>query len=103
MEKITEACGISINKNTVASDVSAMSPSGVRLGTASLTTRGFTNEDFVDVADFLHECCQLAAEITSKVNKNKFSGYFFLYVLMYVEIIWNSTDVLRVLMVVFSL
>jgi len=69
LEKVCELAGISINKNTIAGDVSALSPSGVRIGSASLTTRGFTQNDFRKVADLLHEACQLAVDIQSKSGK----------------------------------
>jgi len=71
MEKITDVCNISINKNTIASDVSAMSPSGVRLGTSSLTTRGFDNDDIIKVADILDDCFHLAMKIQSNSSSKK--------------------------------
>jgi glycine hydroxymethyltransferase len=47
----------------VFGDKSAISPGGIRLGTAALTTRGFKENDFVYVGYLLHECIQLALEI----------------------------------------
>ena len=41
IEKICERVDISLNKNAVFGDKSAISPGGIRLGTAALTTRGF--------------------------------------------------------------
>jgi len=46
MEKVLELASISVNKNTVPGDVSALSPGGVRLGTAALTSRHFKEADF---------------------------------------------------------
>ena len=40
-EKICDLLSITLNKNCVPGDVSAISPGGVRLGTCALTTRGF--------------------------------------------------------------
>ena len=40
IEKVTERVDISLNKNAVFGDKSAISPGGIRLGTAALTTRG---------------------------------------------------------------
>mmetsp|Transcript_8514 Transcript_8514/g.14382 ORF Transcript_8514/g.14382 Transcript_8514/m.14382 type:complete len:499 (-) Transcript_8514:242-1738(-) len=66
MEKISEAVGISLNKNAVRGDVSAVSPGGVRLGTPAMSTRGLTENDFVEVAQFLHETAELALEIQER-------------------------------------
>jgi glycine hydroxymethyltransferase len=46
-----EAAGIIVNKNTVPFETrSPMDPSGIRLGTAAETTRGKTEQDFVNIA-----------------------------------------------------
>ena len=68
IEKICEKANISINKNSVPGDKSALSPGGIRLGTPSLTTRGFKEEDFVKVANLLHKCIQLAIKIQTQVG-----------------------------------
>jgi len=62
-ERILELVGISVNKNTVPGDKSAMNPSGVRFGTPSLTTRRFTQEDMKAVVQFIHRAFELALEI----------------------------------------
>ena len=59
VEKLCEQVNISINKNAVYGDKSALSPSGIRLGTPSLTTRGLKENDFKKVAGFLNECIKL--------------------------------------------
>ena len=69
IEKICELVNISINKNSVPGDKSALSPGGIRLGTSSLTTRGMVEKDFKVVAEFLHECIQLAIKIQNDVGK----------------------------------
>jgi len=53
-EKILEDVSIACNKNTVPGDKSALNPSGIRLGTPALTTRGFVEEDIDKVAEFIH-------------------------------------------------
>lgn len=63
IEKICEKVDISLNKNAVFGDKSAISPGGIRLGTAALTTRGLRENDFVYVGNLLHECIQLALKI----------------------------------------
>jgi glycine hydroxymethyltransferase len=37
----------------VAGDVSAMVPGGLRMGSPALTSRGFVESDFVQVAEFV--------------------------------------------------
>lgn len=40
-----------------------MTPGGVRLGTAAVTSRGFFEEDMKTVASFLHQAVQLCLDI----------------------------------------
>ena len=63
LELICELTDISINKNSVYGDKSALNPGGVRLGASALTTRGFAEEDFKKVAYFIDECTLLAQDI----------------------------------------
>ncbi|KAG8222508.1 hypothetical protein J437_LFUL004544 [Ladona fulva] len=63
-EKILEEISIACNKNTVPGDKSALNPSGIRLGTPALTTRGLKEEDIDKVVDFIHRGLQLSKEIT---------------------------------------
>lgn len=63
IEKICEYVDISINKNSVASDKSALSPCGIRLGTSALTSRGFKEQDFVKVVEFIDSVIKIALKI----------------------------------------
>ncbi|XP_014220400.1 serine hydroxymethyltransferase, cytosolic [Trichogramma pretiosum] len=65
-EKILEEISIACNKNTVPGDKSAFNPSGIRLGTPALTTRGFSEKDIEQVATFIHQGLSIAKEITEK-------------------------------------
>jgi len=69
IEKICERVDISINKNSIVGDKSALSPGGIRLGTPALTTRGLTQIEFVEVSKYIHEAIQLALRIQSKSGK----------------------------------
>lgn len=60
LEEISVAC----NKNTVPGDKSALNPSGIRLGTPALTTRGLVEKDIDQVVEFIHRGLQLAKEIS---------------------------------------
>ena len=54
-EAILEQGGITVNKNTVPDDPqSPFVTSGIRIGTPALTTRGFTEEAMVHVAQLIY-------------------------------------------------
>jgi glycine hydroxymethyltransferase len=69
MEYICEMVDISINKNSVFGDKSALNPGGIRIGTPALTTRGFKENDFIKVGELLDDCLILALEIQGKSGK----------------------------------
>ena len=53
-EDILHSAGITVNRNAVPFDPRpAMTPSGVRIGTAALATRGFGDTEFTEVADII--------------------------------------------------
>lgn len=64
-EYVLEEISIACNKNTVPGDKSALNPSGIRLGTPALTTRGLTESDMARVVDFIDRGLQLSKEITA--------------------------------------
>lgn len=54
VEKVLDKVNITVNKNMIANDTRpALDPSGVRIGTAAMTTRGFGKNEFTKVADFI--------------------------------------------------
>ena len=69
LEFICEEVDISINKNSVFGDKSALNPGGVRIGTPALTTRGLKENDFVKVGEFIVECVDLCVEIQERSGK----------------------------------
>jgi len=69
VEKVCEAASISLNRNTVHGDVSALSPGGVRIGSPAMTTRGCTVEDFQTIGGFLDRCCQIALAVQKEKGK----------------------------------
>merc|ERR1711985_106220 len=69
VEKVREMASISLNRNAVHGDASALSPGGVRVGTPAMTTRGCGKDDFKKIAEFLDRCCQIALKIQSEKGK----------------------------------
>ena len=55
MEKACDLVHITLNKNAVVGDVSALAPGGVRIGAPAMTSRGLQEADFEKIADLLHE------------------------------------------------
>lgn len=71
VEKICELCNITVNKNTCPGDKSALNPGGLRLGSPALTSRGFLENDFVQVVDFLDSAIKIAGEAKSRTGNLK--------------------------------
>jgi glycine hydroxymethyltransferase len=69
IEKLFEQCGISVNKNAVYGDVSALVPGGIRIGSSSLTSRRLGEEEFKKVVDFLDRSVKIGVEIQKKTGK----------------------------------
>jgi glycine hydroxymethyltransferase len=69
MQTVCDHCSITLNKNAVLGDKSALTPGGVRVGAPALTTRGLKEDDFRSVADFLHRAVQISLELQSTSGK----------------------------------
>merc|ERR1711972_268803 len=69
VEKVCELASISLNRNAVHGDASALSPGGVRVGAPSMTTRGCTTDDFKKIAEFLDQCCQISLKVQAAKGK----------------------------------
>ena len=69
VELICELVEISLNKNAVLGDKSALTPGGIRIGTSALTTRGFLEKDFIEVANLLDKTIKLTIDIQKKSGK----------------------------------
>ncbi len=58
LEKLCDRVSITLNKNAIPFDTEKpMTTSGVRVGSAAMTTRGFVEEDFERIAGFLNDIC----------------------------------------------
>lgn len=65
-EKACDSVCITLNKNCVPGDRSAVTPGGVRIGAPALTTRKMCENDFERIAEFLHEVLEAALKIQEK-------------------------------------
>jgi len=55
-ENLLDSVGITVNKNTVPNETrSPFITSGIRIGTAAITTRGFVKEDMAEIATIIGE------------------------------------------------
>lgn len=70
VERVLEEVSIAVNKNTCPGDKSALRPSGIRLGTPALTSRGLTECDMEKVSEFIHRGVQLAIAIQASCASN---------------------------------
>merc|ERR1712025_1026293 len=69
VEKVCELSSISVNRNAVHGDVSALSPGGVRIGSPAMTTRGCNEEDFKKIGELLDRCCTIALAVQKEKGK----------------------------------
>lgn len=75
VEAILEQINIACNKNSIPGDKSALTPCGIRIGAPAMTSRGFGEQDFVRVADYIDQsiklCKQIQASLPKEANKLK--------------------------------
>lgn len=59
VETVLDKIGLTLNKNAVANDpLPPFRPSGIRLGTPAITTRGLVEEDMEQIADWMHQAIE---------------------------------------------
>ena len=69
VENVCNNVHITLNKNSVPGDKSALVPGGMRLGAHALTSRGFKEPDFERVVEFIDKAVAIAKEIQAKGGK----------------------------------
>jgi glycine hydroxymethyltransferase len=75
VEKVCEMANISVNKNTIVGDKSALSPTGIRIGTPYVSSRGVGLEGMIKIGDLLHRCIELAQKIQNNEGTQTKNGY----------------------------
>ena len=71
-EELLDSINITVNKNSIPYDKETPTiTSGIRLGSPAMTTRGFTEKDFIEVANIITECLKNKdnEEIKNKLKK----------------------------------
>lgn len=69
MEKLCEYINISLNKNTVYGDKNPMNPSGIRVGTSAMTTRGMVEKDMEIITDYFNKLVEIGVKIQDKYGR----------------------------------
>jgi len=75
VEMVCDIVHITLNKNSVYGDTSALSPGGIRIGTPALTTRGLMEDDFKIVAKLIDSCIRLALEAQENSPSRKLKDF----------------------------
>lgn len=68
VETICDKAHITLNKNAVSGDTSALVPGGVRIGTSALTSRGFKEKEMEQVGEFLHRAIQISLDLQKQAG-----------------------------------
>ncbi len=59
VEEVLDKIGLTLNKNVIPDDpLPPFKPSGIRLGTPAITTRGLMEDDMAKVAEWMHQAIQ---------------------------------------------
>jgi glycine hydroxymethyltransferase len=80
-EKRLEKSGITTNRNTLIGDKSPFKPSGLRLGTPAITTRGMKEKEMKKIAELIYQCLIEKEDVGKKVQKlcKKFPLEYWVY------------------------
>ena len=62
-EYVLEKVGISVNKNSVIGDKSALSPGGLRIGLCAMTSRGLNKAHIDELGELIHRGLQIGIEL----------------------------------------
>ena len=70
MEYLCELVDISLNKNCIYGDKNAISPSGIRIGTPAMVSRGFDKNEFEQIAIFLDKLIAIGNTVQTNIHIN---------------------------------
>ena len=69
VEAVLEQINIACNKNSIPGDNSALTPCGIRIGAPAMTSRGFSEEDFKRVTQYIDQAITLCKTIQAGLPK----------------------------------
>ncbi|KAI1821608.1 glycine hydroxymethyltransferase [Xylaria intraflava] len=69
VEAALENFNIACNKNSIPGDKSALTPGGLRIGTPAMTSRGFGEQDFERVANYIDQAIKICKEVQASLPK----------------------------------
>ena len=72
-EKALDQVGLTLNANSLPTDKAAFRPSGVRLGTPAITTRGLGTKEMKDLAGWMKEVADICKKVKTEDNLARFS------------------------------
>ena len=75
VESVLDLVSITLNKNSVPGDTSAFIPGGMRIGTPALTSRGFDEDDFRRVVDFIDRGVAIAIDVKKSCQGTKLTDF----------------------------
>ena len=73
-ERALDMVGLTLNANAIASDKGgAFRPSGVRLGTPAITTRGLGKKEMIILAGWMKQVADICKEAETEENLEKYT------------------------------
>ena len=67
MEEMMDKVGLTLNANAIPNDtLPPFKPSGIRLGTAAITTRGMSRTEMIKIGDWMRRLAEICVEIEKK-------------------------------------
>lgn len=73
-ERALDMVGLTLNANSLPHDKAAFRPSGVRLGTPAITTRGLNTKDMKKLAQWMKKVADICVKAGSEDNLAKFTS-----------------------------
>ena len=75
IEALMTELSLAINKNTVPGDNKPLTPSGIRLGSPAMTTRGCKEADFIEIMKFLERSTEIVNKVEKKSKGSKVKDF----------------------------